>query len=433
MVRLPVAAPYAGTLMAAEPAPVDEAELIELEVERPVAGGEVLARDAEGAVVLVRGALAGERVRAVTAGVRRGVRRAEVRSIEDVVVASPDRREPVCPHVTEGCGGCDLQHLALDAQPQAKRLVVLDALRRLARVDAVDVDAGAALGGRHRRTTVRAAVVDGRAGFRMARSHQVVVPRQCRVAHPLVEEVLVEGRFAGAGEVVIRAGASTGERMVLVDGEGLDVDVPDGVVVVTPRGARVGVTGARFHEVVADRRWRISTGSFFQSGPVGADELVRTVRDLAADVLGPGGTVVDLYGGVGLLAGGLVGGGGPAVGGTAWVVERSRSAVDDARVNLADLEARIVRADVAAFRPSKGLRPDLVVADPAREGLGRGGVDAVRRCDADAVVLVSCDPASFGRDVGLLAAEGFELRSARLVDLFPHTHHLEVVGRFDRR
>lgn len=423
--------------MAEGPDADDDAELVELDAERPIAGGEVLARDARGAVVLVRGALAGERVRAVATGVRQSVRRAEVRSVDDVLVASPDRREPVCPHVADGCGGCDLQHLAVEAQPVAKRLVVLDALRRLARVDAVDVDAGVTLGGRHRRTTVRAAVVDGRAGFRMARSHRVVVPRRCPAAHQSVEEVLVEGRFAGAGEVVIRAGVATGERLVLADGEGPDgegpdVEAPDGVVVVTSRAARAGASGAAFHEVVAGRLWRVSAPSFFQSGPVGAAELVRTVQDLAVDVLRPGGRVIDLYGGVGLLAGALVGADGPAPGGAAWVVERSRSAVDDARANLADIDARVVRAEVEAFRPPKGFRPDLVVADPARQGLGRGGVDAVRRCGADAVVLVSCDPASFGRDTRLLAADGFELRSARLVDLFPHTHHLEVVGRFDR-
>ena len=74
----------------------------------------------------------------------------------------------------------------------------------------------------------------------------------------------------------------------------------------------------------------------------------------------------------------------------------------------------------------------MVVADPARAGLGRRGVDAVVACDADRVVLVSCDAAALGRDAGLLVASGFHLAEARLVDVFAHTSHVEVVSRFER-
>ena len=77
-------------------------------------------------------------------------------------------------------------------------------------------------------------------------------------------------------------------------------------------------------------------------------------------------------------------------------------------------------------------RADLVVADPARAGLGRAGVHVLASSAAPSLVLVSCDPASAGRDTALLAGVGYRHVESVLVDLFPHTHHTEVVSRFTR-
>ena len=74
----------------------------------------------------------------------------------------------------------------------------------------------------------------------------------------------------------------------------------------------------------------------------------------------------------------------------------------------------------------------MVVADPSRPGLGRPGVAALVALGAPRLVLVSCDPASLGRDVALLAAAGYRLAEVALVDAFPHTFHVETVSRFDR-
>jgi 23S rRNA (uracil1939-C5)-methyltransferase len=221
--------------------------------------------------------------------------------------------------------------------------------------------------------------------------------------------------------VVLRAGAATGERLVVVDPSAVDVDVPAGVTVVGRDELRRGVEAA-VREVVAGRSWRISARSFFQARPDGAEALVAAVRDAVGDQLGPGSRLVDLYCGVGLFAGALAGGG-VAV----HAVEGDRSAVADARENLADLDATVVRADVARWHP---VPADVVVADPARNGLGREVVTRIAATGAAAVALVACDPASFGRDAGLLAAAGYRLDTVTLVDLFPQTPHIEVVGAF---
>ena len=78
------------------------------------------------------------------------------------------------------------------------------------------------------------------------------------------------------------------------------------------------------------------------------------------------------------------------------------------------------------------LPASLVVADPARAGLGRDSADVVAATGAERVVLVSCDPVAMARDAALLAAHGYRHSGSTVLDLFPHTPHVEVVTRFDR-
>lgn len=399
--------------------------MIELEATALAAGGDAISRDAGGRVVFVAGALPGERVRARLVAERRDFARAKVVEVLD---ASPFRVTPACPQVAEGCGGCDLQHVTAADQPALKATVVTDALRRLGRVDDPEVRAGVALAPTAFRTTVRAAVVDGRAGFRRARSHEVVATDHCLVAHPALDELLAEGDFGAADEVTLRVGAATGERLALVTPTAAGVRLPTDVRVVGDDEVRAG-RRAWFHEVVDGRRYRISAPSFFQSRADGAAALVDAVRDAAGDALGPG-TVIDAYCGVGLFAGAFASrrdfDDHEAV--RVLAVERGSSSVADARHNLRDLRARVVQAPVEKFRPSPAR---LVVADPSRTGLGARAVGALAATRAPRLVLVSCDPAALGRDTALLAARGYRFDHATLVDLFPHTHHVEVVSRFD--
>lgn len=403
-------------------------DAVTLEVTRIVAGGDGLARDATGRVTFVEGALPGETVRADVREQRRDFAKA---TTTEVLISSRDRTAPPCPYVAAGCGGCDWQHIAPAGQRALKAEIVADALRRQAHVE-VPVELGPVLPATGYRTTIRGVASAGRFGLRHRRSHDVVPVGPCLVAHPLLDELIVEGRFPD-GEVILRAGAVTGERLAIVaggpDGPDADVDLPGDVRVVTEGQLRAG-RRAWHHEEVARRRWRISARSFFQARPDGAEALVAAVAGALDGALGPGAHLVDLYGGVGLFAGSLLAGaGGSVAGGRATLVESGASSVADARVNLTDLDVRILKGDVATWRPA---RADAVVADPPRRGLAQAGVAAIVGTHAPRLALVSCDPAALGRDAKLLAAAGYELRSATLVDLFPHTSHVEVVSRFDR-
>jgi len=372
---------------------------------------------------------------------RKGWQRAE---LTGVLVASPVRVDPPCPAVAAGCGGCDLQHAAPGAQPGLKEATVVDGLVRLGHLVDPRVVTGPPLAPVGFRTTVRAAVVDGRAGFRRHHSHDVVLVDQCLVAHPWAEQILTEGFFGEGREVTIRVGAATGECLVVVTPSAQGVVVPDDGAGRPGGSSSLAVVGtdelsaghrAWIHEDVVGRRWRISALSFFQTRPDGAAALAEAVvRAAGADLAGA--RVVDAYSGVGLLAGSLFSLGASLAGGvpaSLVAVERSRSAVADARVNLAEEidggAARVVRSDLDGWNPS---RADVVVADPARAGLGRRATDVIARTNAEVVVLVSCDAASLGRDAALLGAAGFRFEQAELVDLFPQSHHVEVVSRFRR-
>ncbi len=391
-----------------------------LDIAGPAVGGAGIARDAEGRVVLVEGALPGERVRVEHTGTRRGVARAVVVAVDR---AAPGRIEPPCPAYRAGCGGCDLQHLDPAYQPAWKAAIVTDALRRQAGLDDPPLTVGPALDPLGYRTTVRAAVRDGAAGFRRARSHEVVVGPGCPVAHPALDELLVDGYFGDADEVVLRTGAATGERLAVVHPTADGVELPTDVVVVGTDELRGG-RRVWFHEEVGGRRFRISAQSFFQSRPDGAAALLHAVLDAAGPAAGSARSVIDAYAGVGLFAAALADAGSDR---RVVAVERSASSSADARVNLAGTGARVVKVAVERFR----ARPaDLVVADPARSGLGAAAVRALTAARAPVFVLVSCDPASLGRDAALLGDAGYRLDRAHLVDLFPQTHHVEVVSRF---
>jgi len=383
------------------------------------AGGAALARDADGRVVFVDGALPGERVRALVTDARKDFARAVA---VEVLEASADRVAPPCPALAAGCGGCTWQHVSRPAQLRLKADIVVDALRRIAKLAEPPVPQPARMEGEPLRTTARLAVsAGGRAGHRPRSGAGAVEADACLVAHPLLEELIVAGRYPGAEEVLLRVAVATGERMVLVDRNAAGVRVPGGVAVFQEGEGRP----AFVHEDVAGRRFRISAGSFFQPGPVVADALVVAVSASIGDALADGDLLVDLYAGVGLFA--------SALGGQRRVrvvaVESDRSAVADARVNLADLDAKVVAAEVGRWRPQPA---SVVVADPSRPGLGRPGVRAATATDASRVVLVSCDPASLARDTVLLRAAGYALASVALVDAFPHTFHVETVSRFDR-
>jgi len=379
-----------------------------------IAGGEALARHPDGRAVMLDGALPGERVQARVVLAKRDYLRAETIA---VLTAAAERRDPPCPALARGCGGCDWQHVVPGAQLPFKTAIVEEALRRTARMEGIAVRAGASVPSTGYRTTLRLALdPDGVPGFREAGSQTPVPIDDCLVAHPALNELLRDLRLPGAREVVLRVGARTGDRLIRWWPDTLPV--PGGF----PSGVRTG-PHAFVEEIVCGVRFRVSADSFFQSSPEAAELLVDAVRR-AAELPDSWGAdpVLDACGGVGLFAATV-----PPADRDRVVVESNPTACEDARLNLAPLPARILERTLERWTPK---RMGLVIANPARAGLGKPAVAVLAATRAPVLVLVSCDPVAFARDARLLAEKGYALEACEVLDLFPQTHHMEVVSRF---
>ena len=294
-----------------------------------------------------------------------------------------------------------------------------DALERIGRVDPEIVDRAlvdtirTADSQPGYRTTVRVGVDQGRVGYRRARSHDIIPADVCRVAHPLLEDLLRTIRISDGSinEATLRVSASNGERIVLVDGDSNEADAPEDVSVISRSELDAGRTLA-ITEAAAGRDWRVSADSFFQPGPTVATLLAEVVQEQVGDLAGR--TVVDAYAGVGLFAGSL-----GRSADRVHAVERSGSSTADARINLVDSNAIIHEVDIEDWSP---IPADVVIADPARSGLGENGAAVLHRCGASTFVLVSCDTGSLGRDVGLLLAADYRLESVVMVDALSLIH-----------
>ena len=396
---------------------------MQLTPDRLVAGGDAMAHDPDGRVVFVDGALPGEVVEVEILTSKKDFAKARLVSI---IERSPARDSPSCSHRRAGCGGCDWMHLQPAAQHDAKVEIVRESLRRIGRLDAAGVDeivvAGAAVSPFGYRTTIR--VVggpDGTVGFREQASDRVVPVTSCPVAESKLSRLLAVIEVDEGAELTLRTSVATGAITAIWDKRyrksirGLPSEVHI--------GERAWLT-----ERIAGRDLRVSAGSFFQSGAQAAELLVAAVAT-AAPELATAHHAVDAYGGVGLFAATAM-----SAAEQVTVIESGKSACLDAEHNLTGRDARVVRAEVTGWTPPTGDGPsrpvDVIVADPARPGLGKPGVQALAAAGAPVLVLVSCDPVSLARDVTLLGAAGYRPERVEVLDLFPNTHHVETVTRF---
>lgn len=402
-------------------------------------GGDGVAR-LEGKAVFVSGALPGERVTIRVVEDRKRWARA---ALLEVVDAAPDRVEPPCPYVPE-CGGCDLQHVSSDGGRALKTRIVREQLQRLGRVPNPPVAACRAVGpdlGYRAQARLHADEA-GRLGFHRAASTEVVPIERCLVltdgAQALRREI---GDATGATEVRLRRFTEDGHGAVVLSPGPGPLQLPGGeadLLLTQPDGRTVAMRGDGEVEVVVDDlRFLVPAVSFFQPGVDAAAALLREV--VAAAGVVDGALVWDLYAGVGLLSLALARAGAEVV-----AVEGDVLATDAGRRNAErnDLHldvrtaavGRFLRAAVGAVPREPGQAPtdppDVVVLDPPRSGAGATVLEDLASLAPAAIVYVACDPAALARDTRTLGDLGYRLERAQPLDLFPMTHHVEVVATF---
>lgn len=389
--------------------------LLELTVGPPANGGSCVARH-DGRVVFVRGALPGERVRAAVTDER--AKHWHATAVE-VLDASPDRIDSLCPIAAEHHSGCcDLAFVAPEAARRLKGEVVANQLGRLGgfawsgAAEALDEDV---LGWR---TRVRLDTgSDGRAGFHRYHSAELVTDLRCAQ--------LPAGMLDGLDDVRWQAGAQV---HVAVDDDGARHVVRTGPEK-GPHATEVVEGQYEATQRVGERAWHVPVTAFWQAHRRAAVAYSALVGQYAAAE--PGMTAWDLYGGAGVFAAVLA----EAVGETGQVVsvDTSRAAARAARATLADLPWVRVQTDSVRRALSARRDPaDVAVLDPPRTGAGRDVVDLLAAAGVPRIVHIGCEAASFARDVGLYLGHGYRVETVRVFDSFPLTHHVECVAVLQR-
>jgi len=414
------------------------AESLTLDVEKPTAGGRMLARH-NGQVVLVWGAIPGERVRARVERTGKGVLFAE--TIE-VVAASADRRDAVADW---RCGGNVLAHVAYERQLQLKSEIIRDAFTRIGRLP---LDAAPSVTGSPEqgyRMRARLHVRGGRIGFVREGSHDVCAVDQTGQVLPAMvswiaaaEARLRSDRLAGLASIEIAENIPADERAVHLELEpgtdpqrfaGLSTEDVTGVSAqVLDRHGVVTLSGTPMvSDSIGAVRLRRDVRAFFQGNRFLLETLVQRV---SAHV--PDEPVVDLYAGVGLFGLSLA----AARSAPVTLVEGDGVSGRDLEENAAPYadRARIIRTSVEDFlRHDKPAANETFIVDPPRTGMSSNAVRAVAALKPARVVYVSCDVATLARDARMLVDADYALGDVSGLDLFPNTAHVETIAVFQRQ
>ena len=422
---------------------------MKLRIEKAVYSGAGLARD-EGKAIFVPFTLPGELVEAHIDEDRGSYANAELNA---VLEASPARTAAPCPYFGE-CGGCHYQHAKYAAQVEMKVEILRESLERAHLKDIPPIFAVQGEPLRYRnRIRLHVDRESSMLGYRRRGSHSNLEIDECPIAAPVLAETLRTVQLCagdwglGASFDELEFFTDADQRAVLVTllsgrskGEaGKDLQqlwprlveavqkISGAAVLSSARGKMQGAMLAQCGQQsltyrAAGEDYRVSLGSFFQVNRFLIDPLVELV------VMDRSGAVAwDLYAGAGLFARVLASRFGQVV-----AVEGAPSSVRDLRENLGGNAHRVVAASTLEFlrraKASRQPKPDFVVVDPPRAGLGKEVTALLKEILPKHITYVSCDPATLSRDLKSLLDSGYQLTKLHMVDLFPQTFHLESVA-----
>jgi 23S rRNA (uracil1939-C5)-methyltransferase len=429
---------------------------LELTIEKLVYGGDGLARlpadeRGRGKAAFVPFVLEREKVDAVLLEQKPGFARARA---ERIIAASPQRIKARCPYFGR-CGGCNYQHTSYEHQLEIKAAILRENLRRIAKLELdkeLEIHPSPPWNYRNRARLRVHAAPEFAIGYYKFNSHELLMVEQCPISSPLINRAIdAMWQMGRAGKVSDRVReieffANADDSQLLAEvhcsaeiadaAEQFSADfralLPEacGIVLVQIRAGkleaardpqRLAASGADHLTYQAGRAsYRVSAGAFFQVNRHLTDELVRLV---IGEKENSAGTALDLYAGVGLFSS---------------VLNREFErviAVESSPTSHADLlynspaNVKAVRSTTEQYLENAAgkLRPDFVVVDPPRGGLGEKVIRGLTKLSAPRMAYVSCDPATLSRDLVPLLLSGYRVQEAHLVDLFPQTYHLESV------
>jgi 23S rRNA (uracil1939-C5)-methyltransferase len=427
---------------------------IQLNLDKPVYGGDCLARLANpdskpGKTVFVPLTLPGEAVTARITEDKRSFLKAE---LEEVLTPSPHRVKPNCEHFGI-CGGCHYQHADYPAQLQIKQQILRETLSRAGVTVPTEVATLAAEPWEYRNRIRLALTPNGQIAYRGRRSHDLIPIRHCPIAAPLllhaarqIQAFLAENNpnfaiselelFTNLDESQLQITLFTQkppDRTVQSWLTTLQGELPPGTALrlahddggLTPHIlAHAGEPSLLYQ--AANFPYRVDHGAFFQVNRHLIDSFVKLVTS------GQSGNLAwDLYAGVGLFARALSANFAEVV-----AVESAPASTAALRQNLNETAGTAIAATTLDYlrrnREQREPRPDLIVLDPPRAGLGDEVTTLLNAIGAPRIHYVSCDPTTLARDLRAVTLERYRIAKITLVDMFPQTYHLETVVELSR-
>jgi len=408
-----------------------------------------------GKALFIEGALPGEQVLFTYIKQRK---RYDEAKVEKIIKPSPDRVEPRCAHFNI-CGGCSLQHLSPTAQIAAKQQVLLDSLKHIGGVEPKTVLApltGPSWGYRRRaRLGVKFVIKKDKLliGFREKRSSLLADIGRCEVLHPPVGGLLPALRELIAGleayncipQIEVAAGdeatalvfrnlAELGntDLVKLQDfGKQQNMQIylqpagPESVTLIWPETAALSYRLPEFNLELF-----FSPADFVQ---INAD-VNRAMISRVIELLQPGAheRVLDLFCGLGNFTLPLARRAAQVTGveGEAKLIQRAQDNAQHNGIRNAEFHAADLSQDLSG-QPWAKQRFDKILLDPPRTG----ALEIVRQLPvfgASRIVYVSCNPATLARDAQELVQQGYRLLSAGVMDMFPHTTHVESIALFEK-
>ncbi len=344
-----------------------------------------------------------------------------------VVTHSANRVAPLCPYFTR-CGGCHYQHAAYGFQLAQKSAVLRDTVRRIGKLELPEEIAIFSASPWEYRNRAQYHIVGGRIGYREAGSSRLCAVDHCPISSPAINAALAAlnemshdnrfPRFLRSLELF------TNEQSVLMNV--LESGHPVGRGFLEWCEERIsGASSDSLKYSAVGRLYRVSHNSFFQVNRFLIDQLVQVALQDAR-----GEEAVDLYAGVGLFSLHLA-----ERFGTVQAVESGASAVRDLELNAGNTSSNVKaqRTTVEVFLRGLQRKPDFVLADPPRAGLGVAVVRELLRLRPPRLVIVACDPATLARDLTALVAGGYGIDHVEIIDLFPQTFHIETVASLQLR
>ncbi len=456
---------------------IKRGDIIELSIEKMAIGGFGIAR-VNRFVIFVKGAVAGDKVKARVYKKKKDYAEAKVL---EVITPSINRVEAKCPYFNS-CGGCQWQHIKYEAQLSYKHMLVEEAISQIGKLNNVPVletlpspevfeyrnkmeftfsnkpwviskseqgekppfALGLHIPGSFdrvidiqscllqpdkgnkildvvrqyvRKTQIPVYDMKNHTGFwrfltlRNSKAfgdwmvNIITADEAQQVVGPLVDEM--RKKIGGIKTVVNniskkKAAVAIGDKEVVIFGEGY------------------------IEDKIGDFIFRISANSFFQTNSKGAERLYNKVKEYAE--LSGTEEILDLYSGTGTIPIFLSRQAKRIIG-----IEINKDAVKDARknceINGVDNCVFIVGDIKEIFsKMDPNIKPDVIIADPPRPGIHKDVLKGIIELGAERLVYVSCNPATLARDLSILS-QAYEVKEIQPVDMFPHTHHIEVVAK----